>query len=128
MRRGYREMADWMEQVEEAWKVARGKKAPLQSVYQRLDYQRELSDQDFDSRYLVLYNAAGSNVCAAVFDRNQSVAPFFLEHKIYWLGTRSAAEGHYLASVLNSSAVNEAIKPFQTVGLMGERDIEKKVL
>lgn len=31
-------------------------------------------------------------------------------------------------AILNSEAVNEAIKPFQSVGLMGERDIEKKVL
>jgi hypothetical protein len=30
--------------------------------------------------------------------------------------------------VLNSPFVNEAIKPFQTQGLMGERDIERRTL
>lgn len=33
-----------------------------------------------------------------------------------------------MAAVLNANVVNEAIKPFQSQGLMGERDIEKKVL
>ena len=33
-----------------------------------------------------------------------------------------------MAAILNSTQVNEAIKPFQTMGLLGERDIEKKVL
>jgi hypothetical protein len=37
-------------------------------------------------------------------------------------------EAHYVVAVLNSAALNEAIKPFQSMGLMGERDIEKKVL
>src|SRR5260221_12870721 len=40
----------------------------------------------------------------------------------------SATEADYLAAVLNASVVNEWIKPFQSRGLMGERDIEKKVL
>jgi hypothetical protein len=33
-----------------------------------------------------------------------------------------------VAAVLNSSSVNEIIKPFQSTGLLGERDIEKKLL
>ncbi len=32
-----------------------------------------------------------------------------------------------MVAVLNSRTVNEVIKPFQTRGLMGERDIHKKV-
>ncbi len=38
------------------------------------------------------------------------------------------AKANYLVSVLNSENVNEAIKPFQSLGLLGERHIEKKVL
>lgn len=53
---------------------------------------------------------------------------FVVEHKLYWAACRSQDEADYLAAVLNAPAVNEAIKPFQSMGLMGERDIEKKVL
>ena len=37
-------------------------------------------------------------------------------------------EADYLVSFLNSEAVNEAIKPFQSRGLLGERHVHKKVL
>jgi hypothetical protein len=33
-----------------------------------------------------------------------------------------------LAALLNSRYVNDAIKPFQSTGLLGERDVHKKVL
>jgi hypothetical protein len=54
--------------------------------------------------------------------------PFFAEHKTYWTNVQTADEGHFLVSFLNSYKVTEIVKPFQSKGLMGERDIEKKVL
>lgn len=33
-----------------------------------------------------------------------------------------------MAAVLNSTSVNEIIKPFQSTGLLGERHVEKKLL
>jgi len=39
----------------------------------------------------------------------------------------TAGEEDFLASILNSSISNDAIKPFQSMGLLGERDIEKKL-
>lgn len=39
-----------------------------------------------------------------------------------------AREADYPGAVLNSPVVNEKIKPFQSRGLLGERDIPKKVL
>jgi hypothetical protein len=54
--------------------------------------------------------------------------PFYADHKSYWISTQTRDEGFYLCSVLNSDIVNEIVKPFQSKGLLGERDIHKKVL
>ena len=125
---GYREFATWMARAERIRKQKRGPKAEKQTVYERLDYQKELSGQDLEARHLVLYNAAGTNLAAAYVDRDTLILPLIVEHKLYWAACESQKEAHYLTAILNSEAANIAIKPFQSVGLMGERDIEKKVL
>lgn len=127
-RMGYRDIAEWMEKAERIWKRYRGAKAEQQTIYERLDYQKELTKQDLTARHLVLYNAAGTNLVAAHVDRAELSLPFIVEHKLYWGAVAGQDEGDYLTAILNASAINEAIKPFQSMGLMGERDIEKKVL
>jgi hypothetical protein len=73
----------------------------------------------------VLYNAAGTNVSAAYFDRRK-YPRFVVELKLYWAAFSNRAEAHHVTSILNSKRANRAIKPFQSTGLLGERDIEKK--
>ncbi|MGB6877806.1 MAG: N-6 DNA methylase [Candidatus Acidiferrales bacterium] len=125
---GYREFAKWMRQAEGIWKEKREDKSGRQTLLQWLDYQGKLTAQNLAQRHLVLYNAAGTNVSAAHFDRRMYSLPLLVEHKLYWIAVRNADEAHYLAAVLNSEAANQAIKPFQSTGLLGERDIEKKLL
>ncbi|MCA9643426.1 MAG: hypothetical protein KC492_22155, partial [Myxococcales bacterium] len=78
--------------------------------------------------HLVLYNAAGTNLCAAAYDRTAAELTLVVDAKVYWAACNSAEEADYLAAILNSGCVNEAIKPLQSMGLLGERDIHKKVL
>jgi len=125
---GYREFARWMKEAENIWATERGGKAESQSVYERLDYQGELTDQSFATRHLVLYNASGTNVCATHLDRSALRLPFVADHKTYWLALESRQEADFLVAFLNSDTVNDLIKPFQSMGLQGERDIHKKVL
>jgi type I restriction-modification system DNA methylase subunit len=124
---GYREFGKWMQVTEELWKTKRGDKADKQTVYEWLDYSGKLTAQNLKHRHLVLYNAAGTNVSAAYFDRAEHPR-FVVEHKLYWAAFSDAREAHYLVAVMNSETANQAIKPFQSTGLMGERDIEKKLL
>jgi hypothetical protein len=51
-----------------------------------------------------------------------------VDHTAYWLSCRSQEEAEYLVAILNSEVVNLAIKPFQSMGLLGERHVHKKVL
>lgn len=116
-----------MKEVERLWEDLCGHKADKQNVYDWLDYSGKLEAQNLRQRHLVLYNAAGTNVSAAYFDRTQHPR-FVVEHKLYWAAFADPREAHYVVAILNSEMANRAIKPFQSTGLMGERDIEKKLL
>ena len=125
---GYREFGKWMKTAEDLWNLKRGDKASGETVYEWLDYQGKLSAQKLSQRHLVLYNHSGMNVAAAYFDRHHQVAPFIVDVKLYYAAFATRQEADYVAAVLNSETVNAAIKPFQSAGLMGERDIHKKLL
>jgi hypothetical protein len=126
--KGYRDFGRWMKRVEEIWTEKREKKADKQTIYERLDYQGELTEQNLGDRHLVLYSTSGTNLSAAYVDRDELGLRLLIDHKTYWSSFASEDEAHYLAAIINSEAVNEVIKPFQSLGLMGERDIHKKVL
>jgi hypothetical protein len=126
--KGYRNFGKWMKEAEDIWNTKREDKADRQSLYERLDYQKELTRQVLSQRYLVLYNHSGMNVAAAFFDRGSQDAPFIVDVKLYWAAFSNPEEADYVAAILNSETVNAAIKPFQSVGLLGERDIHKKLL
>jgi hypothetical protein len=50
------------------------------------------------------------------------------DSKTYFCASARRAENDYLCSVLNAPLTNELIKPMQSRGLWGPRDIHKKVL
>ena len=87
-----------------------------------------LTAQDLRHRHLVLYNAGGTNVSAAHFDRESDPLPFVVDHKLYWAAFSDPQESDYVTAILNSETINERIKPFQSTGLLGERDVHKKLL
>jgi type I restriction-modification system DNA methylase subunit len=127
MKEGFREFGKWMAEVEKLWTAGRGEKADNETVYGWLDYQGKLTAQNLHHRHLVLYNAAGTNVSAAYFDRHL-YPRFVVDHKLYWAAFSNVREAHYVAAMLNSETANQMIKPFQSTGLLGERDIHKKLL
>jgi hypothetical protein len=127
-KRGYRHCAKWMGAVEKIWKEKRGAKASRMDLLEQLDYQGKLSNQDLDAAHLVLYAASGTNLSVACFERSSFPLTFLVDHKLYWGAFQTRRESNYVAAILNSTSINEAIKPFQSLGNQGERDIHKKVL
>lgn len=97
-------------------------------LLKRLDYQRGLTAQSPDARYLVLYTSSATDASAVVIDRRTFDLPFVADHKTYWCEVRTRNEAHYVAAFLNSGYANEAIKDFQSQGLFGERDIHKLIV
>jgi hypothetical protein len=117
-----------MEQVEVLWAQKRQSKADRQTVYEWLDYNNKLTKQNTNTHFLVLYNATGTNLAAVALNRELLAGQFIVESKLYWCNCDTEAEANYLATVLNTELINRQIKPFQTKGLLGERDIHKKPL
>jgi len=127
-RKGYREFGRWMEEAERIWKQKRERKASSVSLHEWLDYQSKLTAQRPRDEHVVLYNKSGTNVSAVSVRRSGFALPLVIDFTVYSGTVASSEEADYLVSVLNSSVSNEAIKPFQAMGLLGERDIHKKLM
>ena len=125
---GYRDMAKWMEQAEKIFLKKREDKSGRASLVEWTDYQGQLTVQNLKQRHIVLYNSVGKNVSAAHFDRHSRKLPLMVDQRTYWAAFSDSREAEYLVGILNSRTANQMIKPFQSMGLLGERDIHKKLL
>jgi hypothetical protein len=130
----YTRLAGWLKEAEDIWKSVRGEKIGKMSLYQRLDYQHGITIQDPKDKFKVVYLRSGTYLAAAVVDVEKVLAEnpllngIIVESTLYHYGTNDANEAFYLASVLNSGVLDELIKPMQSKGEFGERDIHKKPL
>jgi len=134
LRMGYTKLAEWLEEAEKVWSEMRGKKEGKIGIYEWLDYQHKLSQQNPRAKYRVVYLRSGTNLAATVVDtekvlkENQLINGVVIESTLYHYDTDNDEEAYYLAAILNSSVLNELIKPMQSKGERGERDIHKKLL
>lgn len=102
--------------------------------YTRIDYRRLLTSQYPSGYYNVLYGSAGTHVASCVINiiagnlkyEQFSAHGFFAEAKTFLYQTKDLKEAHYLCALLNSRYVDDAIKPYQTKGAWGERDIQRR--
>jgi methylase of polypeptide subunit release factors len=137
-RGGYVYLASWLQRVEEEWQKRRGLKAKRMTALQWLDYRGKLSKQNPQLRYRVIYARSGTHLCACVLEKSsinfsvgeQSVPAtgFVADSVTYFSEISVKMEAYYLAAVLNSGVTDALIKPAQSRGLWGPRDICKKVL
>lgn len=137
--RGFVLIANWLERAQKFWEERRTGKAEerFSRVVDRLNYNGLLSIQNPSKRYVVLYNASGKNIVSCVIDRQSlpafqvlkaKISPkgFVAECKTYFYETDDEMEAHYICAILNSNVVNNRIKPLQTKGSFGERDIHRR--
>jgi hypothetical protein len=127
-REGYRDFGNWMEEAERIWNRKREKKSGNVPLEEWLDYQGKLTAQRSQDEHIVLYNTSGTNVSAVSVRKPDFALPLVFDCTVYSGTVTSADEADYLTSVLNSTVSNEAIKPFQAMGLLGERHIHKKLM
>ena len=137
--RGYDDTADWFDQVQKLWEAKSTAKSHqnFPRFISSMDYQGLLKSQNPRTKYILLYAASGTNLASCVIDRTnippfklgaQSLQPtmFVVDKKSWYFASDSLDEAHYLCALLNSPMVNESIKPLQTRGLFGERDIHRR--
>lgn len=83
--------------------------------------------------YNVLSGTSGTHIASCVIDtiakelevEGLPTYGFFSDEKTFFYQTKELKEAYYLCAVLNSSYIDEAIKPYQTKGAWGERDITR---
>ncbi len=131
-------ISKYLEDAEKKWE----KNAPVKSrknmtIYDRIDYQKDLSSQNPFQGYTVLYVKSATYLASCVIENNEiSLIPvgenslkikgFFAEGTTYFFTTDSKEEAYYLCSIFNSKTLDEKIKPFQSRGMFGgARDIHK---
>ncbi len=138
--KGFENTANWLEMAQKLWEERRTEKSTgrFPRVLDRLDYNGLLSSQNPQKKYVILYNSSGTNVVSCVinreglriFSKDLSVKPkgFVSDAKTWFFETNNDKEAYYLCGVLNSDVVNVKMKPLQTRGLWGERDIHRRPL
>jgi hypothetical protein len=111
------------------------KKGIKENVYEWLNYRQKMTSQYPKGFYNVLYNTSGTNLTAFVLNNSESTPieacglttrGFVADAKTYVFQTDKEDEAHFLCAILNSKFVNDTIKPYQTRGIWGERDIHRR--
>lgn len=136
-RRGAQGIAKWVSDAADEWDSGRGAKSEKMSLYERLDRNRDLTRQKTNIRFRVLYNTSGTYIAASTVDLKglpplpaigTKPAGFVEEITTVAFATDSQDEAGYLVSILNSTVLDDLIKPMQAKGLWGERHIHQKPL
>jgi len=137
-RQGYLYLARWLEVAQAEWERRRREKAERMDVLEWLDYRHKLTGQNPQARYYVLYPTSATYICACVVENKAvefEIGGQRLETKgiaanerTYHFETDDEVEAHYLVAVLNAPVIDQQLKPMQSRGQWGPRDIHKKVL
>lgn len=135
---GFSSLAKWLEKAEKEWEKLRGFKIESMNIFERLDRYHGLTRQDSRSTYRVAYIKSGTILTATLIDNNPiyfkingheiRLSGFLSDYVTYYFETINPSEAHFLAAILNSPEIDRIIKPMQTRGQWGPRDITKKVL
>ena len=96
------------------------------NLLERLDYVHNLSSQlewqrDAGDRPVrVVYTKSGEPTAALLQDSETLV-----DHLLYWIPCGTIDEANYLLAVINSDALQEAVRPLMSKGQFGARDLHK---
>lgn len=125
---GRLETARWFKEVEETWDRNKTENAVKMNSLNRLDYQHGLTEQNLNKPFLVLYSASAKDANAFVYKRGTLDLEYIVDKAAYVFYTDSEPEAHFLTAFLNANSANDSMKPFQSSGLFGARDVSKKIL
>ena len=89
---------------------ARNKKktSNITSLYDNLNYWNKIQKQVNNKSFIVVYNASGSNLKAAVI--NTETQKVIIGSENYYFSTDLEEEAYYLSAVLNSPNLSKNIK------------------
>lgn len=128
MKKGFLNASRWLQNAENIWDLKKTEKNKNVTLLDCINWQKKLSQQNLNAKYLVLYNSSAKDANATVVIRKELDLEFIVENTTYVLYTDEIKEAYYLTSILNSTAPNKMMKDFQAKGLFGARHVHKKIL
>ena len=129
----------FLKSIEDYWKKFGTEKLRIKPIYDQVNYNGNLLNQKPNTPYKIIYTAAGHHMTSSVvkgtekyvFNKNEqefSTNKFFVDSAMYYYNAESLDEANYLCSILNSKTIDEFIKPHQSRGNFGARNIHKAPL
>jgi len=110
--RRYPKAYSFYSEVDNFYQTNRKKTSKIISLHDNLNYWNKLQKQINNKSFLIVYNASGSNLKAAVI--NNEDQKIIVGSENYYYTTDSEEEAHYLAAILNSPNLSNKIKQIKS--------------
>ncbi len=80
----------------------------INTLFANLNYWNKLSKQENNKSFIIVYNASGSNLKAAVI--NNQKQKIIIGSENYYYSTNSESEAYYLSAILNSPYLSKNVR------------------
>ena len=125
-----KDISKYLNEAENYWEKNATPKSKNMTIYDRLNYQRGLTDQHPYSKYKVLYVSSATYMTSCIIDGEREhstsidgneikISGFFADSTTYYFDAENLDEANYLCCFLNSKFLDEKIKPYQARGSFG---------
>ncbi|MHA1293451.1 MAG: hypothetical protein ACTSQJ_12375, partial [Promethearchaeota archaeon] len=95
-------------EINRIYKEKKKSTSDINTLFSNLNYWNKLTKQNVNKMYLVVYNASGSNLKAAVI--NNQKKNFIVGSENYYYSTDIKEEAYYLSAILNAPILSKNIK------------------
>ncbi|MHA1149806.1 MAG: N-6 DNA methylase [Promethearchaeota archaeon] len=100
--------SEFYRKVNKIYKERKKNTSDIETLFDNLNYWNKLTKQRQTKRFLVVYNASGANLKAAVIEKGKKKIIVGSENYYYY--TDSKEEAYYLSAILNSPIMTKNIK------------------
>lgn len=129
---GKKYLFEWLSKSEKIWKSKRGEKSKKYDFVNQLNYRNKICIQNPNVKFKVIYNMVGTYLVSCLVElnelKNKNTRSFLSDYSTFYFETENKKEALYITSILNSRIIDNIIKPMQTKGQFGPRNIVKKPL
>jgi len=126
----------YLKTIEEVWEKNSKGTASTMTTYEWINYKNKLSMQKLNYKFKVLFVGSATYMTACVLESTAKYSfnvngtefttnNFITDYSTYYFDTNDKMEAYYLTAVLNSKTIDDLIKPEQSTGNFGPRNINK---
>ncbi|MFX1323041.1 MAG: N-6 DNA methylase [Promethearchaeota archaeon] len=104
----YPKAMSFYKEMNNFYQIHKKETSSINTLYENLNYWNKLKKQVKSKSYIVIYNASGSNIKAAVINKNKQ--RIIIGSENYYYSTESENEAYYLSAILNAPNLSKYIK------------------